>query len=151
MMCFFYSMICDCAPHHIVVCSRCCCRHQCIPRSVVAVVLAPSCIDAPSDNDDNDGDTAGQVSSLLVAAAAIADESPGSPPCRAVVPTCLRRLRLCCHPPPKTPLPKLAERDLQEIASKLSRFRVSIVVVFRRDAVAIVALPILPPNETRQH
>ena len=114
-MCFFYSMICDCAPHHIVVCSRCCCRHQCIPRSVVAVVLAPSCIDAPSDNDDNDGDTAGQVSSLLVAAAAIADESPGSPPCRAVVPTCLRRLCLCCHPPPKTPLPKLTERDLQEI------------------------------------
>ena len=115
MMCFFYSMICDCAPHHIVVCSRCCCRHQCIPRSVVAVVLAPSCVEAPSDNDDNDGDTAGQVSSLLVAAAAIADESPGSPPCRAVVPTCLRRLCLCCHPPPKTPLPKLAERDLQEI------------------------------------
>jgi hypothetical protein len=36
-----------------------------------------------------------------------------------VIPTCLRCL--CCRrrPPPETPLPKLAERDLQEIARVL--------------------------------
>ena len=65
-----------------------------------------------------------------------------------VVPNRLHRLRRC-RPPAEKPLPKSAERDLQVIVRVLPRFRVGIVVVFRRDAAAFVALPLLPPNEQR--
>jgi len=41
----------------------------------------------------------------------------------------------------------LAEDDLQEIARAPPRFRIGFVVILLRDAAAIVALPILPPNE----
>ena len=70
-----------------------------------------------------------------------------TPPRRAVIPTCLHHL--CCHccPPPKMPLPKLAERDLQEIPRVLPSFRVGAVIVLRCDATAIIALSLLPPNE----
>ena len=63
-----------------------------------------------------------------------------------VVPARLRRLR--CRPPlPEMPLPKSVEDYLQEIARVPPRFRVGVVVILRRNATAVVALPILPPNE----
>ncbi len=82
------------------------------------------------------------------------DASPDAPPSQSVsnldfvlvVPTRLHRLRHC-RPPAEKPLPKLAERDLQVIACILPCFRVSVIVIFRCDAAAIVALPLLPPNE----
>ena len=90
----------------------------------------------------------------LVTAAAGSKNLPMRPPHRAVVPThlcCLCRHRRHRRPHPKTPLAKSAQRDLQEIASVLSRFRVSVIIVFRCDVVAIVALPILLPNQPRRH
>jgi hypothetical protein len=73
---------------------------------------------------------------------------PTHPQRRAVVPTCLHRLRLRPRrrPPPETPLLKSAERDLQEIVRVLPRFHVRAVFVLRRDAAAAFALPILPPQ-----
>ena len=61
-MCFLLKIIllCDCA-HLVVVCSRCCCRHECIPHSVVAVILTTSHGEAPLDDDDDDH--AGRASS----------------------------------------------------------------------------------------
>jgi hypothetical protein len=56
--------------------------------------------------------------------------------------------RHCCRsPPPKTPFPKLAEDDLQEITRVTPCFRVSVVVILRCNAAALIVLPILPPNE----
>ena len=64
-----------------------------------------------------------------------------------IVPTCLHRL--CrCRPPAETSLPKSAERNLQEIMRIIPPFGVG-VVVFHCSAAAIVALPLLPPNEQR--
>ena len=40
-MCFLFFMKCDCARRLVVACSCCRCRHQCILRSIVAIVLAP--------------------------------------------------------------------------------------------------------------
>jgi hypothetical protein len=65
-----------------------------------------------------------------------------------VVPTRLHRLLRCC-PPAEKPLPKLVERDLQVIARVLPRIRVGVIVVFRCDADAVVALLLLLPNEQR--
>ena len=67
-----------------------------------------------------------------------------------IVPTHLHHCRChCCrcHCPPKMPLPKLVECDLQEIVCVLPRFRVDIIVVLHCDAIAVVALSVLPPNE----
>jgi len=61
-----------------------------------------------------------------------------------IIPTCLRHRRCRCRPP-KMPFSKSAQRDLQEIA------RVSVVVVLRRDAVAVVTLLFLPPNKPQRH
>ena len=62
-MCFLLNikLLCDCA-RLVFVCSRCCCRHKCIPRYVVVVVLATSRGEAPLDDDD-DNDHAGRASS----------------------------------------------------------------------------------------
>ena len=121
-------LLCDCA-RLVVVCSCCCCHHKCIPRSVVAVILATSHGEAPSDNDDNN-DHAGRASCRAATMAAthlpthpLAERLEHQPRHDVffvlVAPTCLRCL--CCrrHPPPKTPLPRLAERDLQEITHVL--------------------------------
>ena len=62
-----------------------------------------------------------------------------------VVPTCLHHHCCWCHPP-EMPLLKLVYCDLQEIACVLSRFCVGVVIVLHPNAVAIVDLPILPPN-----
>ena len=65
-----------------------------------------------------------------------------------VVPVRLRRLR--CRPPlPKTPLPKSAEDYLQEIARVPPHFRVGVIVILRRDAAAVITIPIHPPNDRR--
>ena len=62
-----------------------------------------------------------------------------------IVPTRLHRL--CrCRPPAETSFPKLAERNLQEIVRVIPPFGIGIVV-FRCGAAAIVALPLLLPNE----
>ncbi len=54
-----------------------------------------------------------------------------------VLPACLQ---LWCHPPPpKTPCP----------SARAPHFCVGVVVILRRDAAAVVVLPILPPNEQR--
>jgi hypothetical protein len=132
-MCFLLNIIllCDCA-HLVVVCSCCCCHHKCIPRSVIAVILATSRGEAPSDDDDNNDYTGRALSSggghwrpaVTMAATHLPthplaerlEHQPRHNVCFVlVVPTRLRCL--CCHrhPPPKMPLPKLAERDLQEI------------------------------------
>ena len=66
-----------------------------------------------------------------------------------IVPTRLRRRQLR-HRPPEMPLPKSAEHNLQEITHILPHFCAGIVINLRCDAVAVVALPILPHNEPRQ-
>ena len=91
----------------------------------------------PSDDDDNDDPVGGACLPL------------GRASQTSTAPTCLHHPRHRCHPL-EMPLSKLVWRDLQEIARMLSCFCVSIVavdVVLHRNAVAVVALPILPPNE----
>ena len=153
-------VLCDCA--RLV---GCCCRRKCIPQSVVTVILTTSRGEAPSDDDDDDDDDhAGRASSSgggrrRLAGTMAATHLPMHPLSERlehqprqdvffvlVIPDRLHRLRRC-RPPAKTPLPKLAERDLQEIVPVLPRFRVGVGIVFHHDAAAIVALPFLPSNE----
>ena len=67
-----------------------------------------------------------------------------------IVHTHLRHHCHCRHPP-KMPLPKLAELNLQEIPRVLPHFCIGVVVVLRCDTIAIAALQILPPNDLQQH
>ena len=105
--------------------------------------------DDDDGNDSNNDNTVGRALTLIDCGGGWRQESPNPPPLRAVIPTCLRRLCCLCHPPPKMPLPKLAERDLQEIVHVLPSFRVGTVVVLRCNATAIVVLPLLLPNKQR--
>jgi hypothetical protein len=48
-------------------------------------------------------------------------------------------------------LPKCPSQSWRSATSKKSHVYVGVVVILRRDAVAVVAHPILPPNEPRRH
>ena len=69
-----------------------------------------------------------------------------------VVPTCLCHCRHRCRSL-EMPLSKSVCCNLQEIARVLSRFCIGsiFVDVLRHNTVAVVALPIFPPNELRRH
>ena len=160
------SSVCCC------VCRRCC--HLCIPCSVVAVVLTLSVVISsttdlprlplpqlsptigpsgePSDNNVND-DPAGEPCHL--AGRASQTSTAPSRLCRACGPylspsLSLSSLSLSVLSSQNAPL-KVGVARPQEIAHVLSRFPIGVVViiVLCRDALAIVALPILMPNESQ--
>ena len=126
-MCFLLSIIllCDCA-RLVVVVVHSGCRHRRIPRSVVAVVFAPSVI-VSSATDLPTRPRHGRCRRLALRASrgqrrrwlALAECLEHQPRhdviFMLVVPARLRCL-CCCPPPPKTPFPKSVEDDLQEIA-----------------------------------
>ena len=143
-------MLCCYARRLVVVCMvvvriRCC--HQRIPRSVVAAVVALSVIvrdgSAPPalatvvsgdrrfgrvvDN-NNDGSPSQSVSNF--------DRVATSSSCSSSL---LVSVFVVVYLLPKRPAQ----------ARVTPSFRVSVAVILRRDAAAVVALPILPPNKQR--
>ena len=157
--------------------SACCCvygrcRHLCIPCFVVAVVLTPSVVvssttDLPrlplpwllttigpsgelSDNDVNN-DPAGEP--CHPTGRASQTSTAPSRLCRARRPYLSPSLSSSSVLSSRNAPLKVGVARPQKIARVLFRFRIGVVVVvvLRCDAVAVVALPILPPNESRRH
>ena len=153
--------------------SACCCvygrcRHLCIPCFVVAVVLTPSVVvssttDLPrlplpwllttigpsgelSDNDVNN-DPAGEP--CHPTGRASQTSTAPSRLCRARRPYLSPSLSSSSVLSSRNAPLKVGVARPQKIACVLFRFRIVVVVVLRCDAVAVVTLPILPPNESR--
>ena len=148
------------------VCRRCC--HLCIPCSVVPVVLALSVVvssmadlprlplpqlsptmgpsSKPSDNDVNNN-PAGEPCHL--AGRASQTSTAPSRLCRACGPYLSPSLSSSVLSSRNAPL-KVGVTRPQEIAHVLSRFPIGVlvvIIVLCRDTVAIVAIPIILPNE----
>ena len=151
-MCFLLSIIllCDCARLIVaVVCSGC--RHQRIPRSVVAIIIAPSVI--VSSTTDPPRPPSPQSSPTMGASGEPWTTTMMARPHRASQTSSVSRRLLRAHCPCSSPSSLLSTSSFQNALPKVgggqSPFRVGVVVILCHDAAAVIALPILPPNEQR--